>query len=213
MEGKVSRVVVIGAHPDDFEIGAGMRIIHHIRKGDYVVGVLCTDGERGGDPQIRLKEAESSAKSLGLAKLHCFHLPDANLLDLIAVKDMLEKIIEMEKPDVVYTHFRKDTHQDHRTVSKASSIACRRVPVILNYKSPSTIVSEFHPHLFHVGNEEDMRKKEETIKLFKSQLAKYNNLDLRRIKIDASYYASTLQLGENFYAEPFFANHFILNFD
>jgi LmbE family N-acetylglucosaminyl deacetylase len=213
MSRKKSRVVVIGAHPDDFEIGAGMRIMHHTAKKDRVVGILCSDGEKGGDPKERLKEAEASAKILGLNKIYTLHLPDTKIQDLIALKDLLEKIIEKEKPNFVYTHFSEDTHQDHRVVSQASSIACRKVPVILTYKSPSTINSEFHPHLFHIGSEDDFKKKEAAIMAYKSQIAKYNKLDLRRVKIDACYYAASLRLNGKFFAEPFCANHFILNLD
>ncbi|MGC9310391.1 MAG: PIG-L deacetylase family protein [Candidatus Aenigmatarchaeota archaeon] len=211
MGGKSVKVVVIGAHPDDFEIGAGMRIMHHTRRNDEVIGILCSDGEKGGERAIRLKEAEKSAEMLGLKKLYKLHLPDTRVLDLIILKDHIEKIIEKEKPSIVYTHFSEDTHQDHRTVSQASSIACRKVPTILMYKSPSTISSKFNPHLFHVGTPEDFRKKEEAIKVFRSQMAKYNLLELRRIKIDACYYAARLNLDGKFYAEPFCANHFIIN--
>lgn len=213
MEKKKVKVVVIGAHPDDFEIGAAMRIIYHTKRKDNVVGILCSDGEEGGDREVRIKEAEKAAKFLGIKKLHKLHFSDTKFPDMITVKNRIEKIIEKEKPSVVYTHFSEDTHQDHRKVSLASSIACRKIPTILNYKSPSTILSAFHPHLFHVGSEEEFKKKEKVIKLYKSQIAKYNKLDLRRMKLDSSYYAANLHFSERFYAEPFCANHFILNLD
>jgi LmbE family N-acetylglucosaminyl deacetylase len=213
MARKNSKVVVIGAHPDDFEIGAGMRIMHHIGKKDCVVGIICSDGEKGGDPTVRLKESKKSAKSLGIKKMYMLHLPDSNISDLMAIKDQIEKIVEKEKPTIVYTHFKEDTHQDHRIVSQATSIACRKIPVILAYKSPSTITSEFQPHLFHVGTERDFRKKEKIVGLYKSQILKKGRFDLRRIRVEASYYAASLHLKENLYAEPFCANHFILNLD
>jgi len=205
------KIVVIGAHPDDFEIGLGMRLMDHVKKGDYVVGIICSDGEKSGKRKIRLKEAECAAKYIGIKKLYKLHFPDTNFPSLTTVKDRLEKIINKEKPSMVYTHFKEDLHQDHRIVSEASAIACRRVPNILNYKSLSTFHNSFYPHFFHIGSEEDFQKKKELLEIYKSQIERNGIVDLNKMKIDLKFYASFIPSFKDSYAEPFCANHVVLN--
>ncbi len=204
-------VVAIGAHPDDFEIGVGMRLMHHVKTGDKVIGIICSDGEKSGEREIRIKEAECAAKFIGIKKLYKFHFPDTNFPGLTTVKDYIEKIINKEKPLVVYTHFKEDIHQDHRIVSKASTIACRKVLNIFNYKAPSTIHDLFYPHFFHVGSEEDFSKKRKLLEIYKSQIERSGIVDLKKMKIDLKFYASSIPSLENYYAEPFCANHIVLN--
>ncbi len=205
------KVIAIGAHPDDIEIGTAMRLFYHIERQDNVVGIICSDGEKGGKRETRLNEVQHAAKTIGIEELYMLHFPDAHFPDYRNVKDDIEKIISKENPTVVYTHFEEDTHQDHRNVSRASAIACRKVPIILNYKSPSTILTSFFPHLFHVGSEYDFRKKEKILKIYRSQIKKESGPDLEQIEIESRFYASFIRSDKKLYAEPFCANHFILN--
>ena len=119
------KVVVIGAHPDDYEIGAGMRLFHHIEMGDEVIGVICSAGEKAGDYETRIKEAILAAEFIGMKQLYILSFPDTRFPDVYNMKDSLEEIICNENPSVVYTHFPVDRHQDHRATAMASAIASR----------------------------------------------------------------------------------------
>lgn len=210
-ERKNITVVAIGAHPDDIELGAGMRLADHIRTGDRVVGVICTDGEMGGDRGVRVKEAELAAKYLGLDDLHMLHYPDTNLPDFGTLKDSLERIIKEESPWYIYTHNDADTHQDHKAVASAARVAGRRVPNILLYKSPSTSHASIRPHVFHLGSEKDFGEKKKLIGIYRSQLEKPSGLDMRKIELESLFYATVVNVEKVVYAEPFCANHVILN--
>jgi len=206
------KIVVIGAHPDDYEIGAAMRLIHHAAQSDEVVGVICTDGEMGGEKDTRVKEAQSAADFIGIKRVYSLHYPDTHLLEHFnELKDDLEKIIAKENPSVVYLHFPHDRHQDHETVSRASAIACRNVPNILLYKTPSTLLPFFQPHIFHAGSESDFLKKKEALERHKSQVSG-GKIDMERIKIDSRFYCYYAANSPTYpYAEPFCANHIVLN--
>ncbi len=157
---KSKKIVAIGAHPDDNEIGAAMSLTYHAIRGDDVIGIICSDGEQAGDPEVRQKEAQSAADHIGMKKIYMLHHPDTRLYEnFVGSKDDIEKIIIREDPSVAYLPFPSDRHQDHRTTNEAAIIACRNVPNILYYKTPSTILTEFHPHIFHIGSKEDYRKK------------------------------------------------------
>ena len=65
---KIDRVMFIGAHPDDIELGAGGLIYQLIQSGTEVVGIDITDGELTpmGDREIRQRECEAASRILGL---------------------------------------------------------------------------------------------------------------------------------------------------
>lgn len=205
------KVVAIGAHPDDIEIGVGMRLFEHIKNQDYVIGIICSDGEKGGERKTRLKETEQAAEYMGIGKLYTLHFPDTQLPNYETdIKDKIEEIIKKENPLITYTPFEEDRHQDHRTTAKASAIACRKVPTILNYKGPSTIYNTFNPHIFHIGSEKDFQKKRDVLKIHKSQVEKTDGINLEQLEIDSKFYASSVNY-PGLYAEAFCVNHFILN--
>lgn len=64
--------------------------------------------------------------------------------DIIA---SIEQVCTLIEPDRIYTMCGEDHHQDHRTVHEASIIACRHIPQILCYESPSTL-PQFAPQVF-----------------------------------------------------------------
>jgi len=170
------RVLAIGAHPDDIEFGCGGTIMKHAKKGDEVVFIVLSCGEKCGNKDERKKEAEESAKKYG-AKLHVFNFPDTRIPDDHDVIDKIEKVVEEFKPDRVYTHSVKDTHQDHRKTAFATLAAARRgVSEIFAYESPSLYLN-FHPN-YYIDISDFISKKIESLNLFASQNSKeYMKID------------------------------------
>ncbi|MCA1670813.1 MAG: PIG-L family deacetylase [Actinobacteria bacterium] len=59
-------VLVIGAHPDDIELGCGAALLAHRRRGDRVDLLVMTTGGRGPqDARSRVAEQEDAAALLG----------------------------------------------------------------------------------------------------------------------------------------------------
>ena len=60
------RVVSIGAHPDDVELGMGGTLAKHSKRGDEIHIITCTLGIGGtsGDPKAREKEALDAPKDI-----------------------------------------------------------------------------------------------------------------------------------------------------
>jgi LmbE family N-acetylglucosaminyl deacetylase len=207
------KVVVIGAHPDDYELGAGMRLIHHVRRQDDVIGLICSYGERAGDVETRISEAIKAAEFIGMKGIHILGFPDTRFPDVEIIKDRIEEIILSINPAVVYSHFPNDRHQDHRAVALATTIACRKVPSILAYRSPSTDFNLFQPHLFHIGLHDDFIKKRELLQIYRSQMEREQGVRLKQMMLDSRFYGSVVGRYSKLpiYAEPFCANHFVLN--
>lgn len=141
------RVLAIGAHPDDVEIGCGatLALLKKRRHGIYVL--VLTKGEGSGDPGIREKECRESARIIGANRLFIGKLKDTMITDGVETIKEIERVIDLVKPDLVFSHSHKDAHQDHRNTHLASLSAARKSKKILLYESP-TAVREFHPEVF-----------------------------------------------------------------
>ena len=161
-------VMFVGAHPDDIELGAGGALVKHLRKGDKVVYVVLSKGERGGDPREREREVREVINYLGISNYFLFSFPDTRFYEkFIEIKDVLEDLIERFKPDRIYTHSLSDSHQDHRTTAEAVRVAGRRVKQILSFWAPQTY-NNFHPSYF-IDISEFIEEKIRILEMFKSQ--------------------------------------------
>jgi bacillithiol biosynthesis deacetylase BshB1 len=108
-------VLAFGAHPDDIELSAAGTLALLISKQKKVAIVDLTKGELGtrGSATIRDKEAEASAKLLGLSKRININLGDGFFE--IEEKSLL-KIVEQIRyfqPEIVFANAVEDRHPDH----------------------------------------------------------------------------------------------------
>ncbi len=200
------RILVVGAHPDDFELGCAGAIAKHRTKGDLVYGLVLTKGEKGGSPELRIEEGTAAAKVLGLTEIYFADFGDGYVKDDHKTVNFIEDFIKKLNIDRIYTHYPMDRHQDHRKCSLAVSSAARKVPEILLYSGPATHNS-FEPHFFIKLSEEDMRKKMESLNCHKSQVEK-GIVDLRWVEGMAIV---TGALCNTQYAEAFALNHMIVD--
>jgi LmbE family N-acetylglucosaminyl deacetylase len=161
------RVLAIGAHPDDVEIGCGGALAKHQSRGDLLHILTLSLGASGGDVNVRATEARRAAELLG-AKLEFGNLRDAHISESTETIDIIQAAIRELRPTHVYTHSLEDTHQDHRAVHTASMVAARGVPNVYCYQSPSSTV-EFSPNRF-VDITDFIKAKLGAIGAYKSQV-------------------------------------------
>jgi N-acetylglucosamine malate deacetylase 1 len=127
-------VLVIAPHPDDEVIGCGGAIQLRVERGERVAVVFLTSGELGLKSlprreawRIRESEARQAARILGLAKLYFLRQPDWMLGEHVpATARLLSKILETEKPDIIYLPHPKDGHPDHQATLPILRAALRR---------------------------------------------------------------------------------------
>ncbi len=115
------RVLAFGAHPDDIEIGMGGTIARHASAGDRVVMAIAVIPN---NREVRRREAERAAGVLG-AELMILDLPPLELHHTRTVIKKLDQVLDKVAPDVLYTHWNSDSHQDHVAVSMATISAAR----------------------------------------------------------------------------------------
>ena len=107
--------LVIVAHPDDAELSCAGTIIQQIKNGRKVGIVDLTKGEMGtrGTPEIRLQEAETAARIMGLSIRENLELADVYFQnDQPHQLRVIEKIRKY-RPEMIITNALTDRHPDH----------------------------------------------------------------------------------------------------
>lgn len=199
------RTLMVGAHPDDIELGCGGTIAKHLHLKDEIYVIVLTKGESGGHSE-NMQECLNSFSKLGIDSSNVFFgdFGDGYLSDNLEVVSFIEKIINKYNINRVYTHDSNDRHQDHRSCSRAVAAAARKVPQILFFQGPSTLVT-FEPHYFIELSEDDINKKIDALSSYKTQVKK-RIVNLDWIKSLACVNGSMCNTR---YAEAFSVNHII----
>lgn len=140
------KVLAIGAHPDDLEIGCAGTLIKHAQRGDEVYMMVLTDGSAGGEPDVRSREQLEAAKVIGARDVFFGDYVDTRFECHRESIMKIEQIVRQVEPDTVYTHFGEDTHQDHRHIALAVVPAARSVPNLLFFEGLSS--QQFLPTVF-----------------------------------------------------------------
>lgn len=142
------RVLAIGAHPDDLELGCGGTLAKLVDAGHEVHVVVMSNGERGGDATVRPRQARSGAGFLGATETLVLGLTDTQLgaHENEMVEAIEAKILDLE-PHTILTHSLNDQHQDHVAVHLATLRAARFHSSILCFEAPS-VTQAFTPSFF-----------------------------------------------------------------
>jgi LmbE family N-acetylglucosaminyl deacetylase len=150
----VNTVLALGAHPDDLELGCGATLAKLAAAGVVVHAIIFSEGTKGApEGSDRFAESRSALESLAVATVTQHQFEDTRLHErLNELIEVIEQHVRELKPDRVYTMFHLDRHQDHRAVHEASVVACRRVPQILGYETPSSYPN-FTPTVFEPVDE------------------------------------------------------------
>ena len=128
----IRRVLVITAHPDDSEFGAGGTVARLVREGKQVSYCIVTNGNKGsGDrgmtparlAEIRAEEQRNAARVLGVETVDFLGFPDCEVEDTRESRMAVTAAIRRHRPDrliIQNPHRTKNlgaSHRDHRTVA------------------------------------------------------------------------------------------------
>ena len=144
----LQRLLVIGAHSDDIEIGCGGTILTLTRAVpgiavDWVV--LAATGAR--ESEARASAATFLAQA-GSSRVDVHSFRDGFLPYVGAdVKEVFEEMKSRIDPQVVLTHCRDDLHQDHRLVCELTWNTFRN-HLVLEYEIPKVDGDAIRPNVF-----------------------------------------------------------------
>ncbi len=215
---EIKRVMFIGAHPDDIEIGAGGMICQLINCGTEVLGIDITDGELTpmGDREIRARESKAASDILGLNDRYCLDEPNRILQDTVEARTKLAIAIRKFRPDRIITHLEQDAHPDHTAaynITKGAILLARihkielphepwRSGRILKYPCYH-LKTVYNPNILLKLTDEEYEKKMAAIRCYESQFIWHepNQLIFQELEVRMRYYGS--MIGEKF-AEPYY---------
>jgi LmbE family N-acetylglucosaminyl deacetylase len=204
------RIVCIGAHPDDVELGMGGTIAHHVKNNDDVSIILCTLGGVSGDPEKRKRETINASKILGVKDLRILNYPVSKLNKPEAkFSRILKSELDEIKPDRMYTHSPKDFHQVHVGVSKSAIKASENIGQILFFETISSTMPEFFPNAY-CDITKFIKQKIESLKAHQSQRHRfYLKPNVVKSIANTRYVWGKIGPNSRGYAESFYIHRFI----
>lgn len=172
-KGKNLRVLCLGAHSDDIEIGCGGTILRLIREYPdcrihWVVfsalGPRKAEAEHGAASFAGPRNLDA----VGLNEFQDGFMPYQGA----EIKAVFEGLKKHPAPDLIFTHTRKDAHQDHRTLCELTWNTFRN-HFILEYEIPKYDGDLGQPNAYVPLTEEDCASKvHHLIETFQTQRSK-----------------------------------------
>ncbi len=167
------RVLFIGAHPDDIELGAGALIAHIVQQAE-ILCVTLSDNQKNPELKNLVQEHYSSMRVLGLLEKNVILGPFDTRLFQSYRQEILEYLIGLRRefqPEIVFTHTRADLHQDHSTVTEETLRAFRGTTVLGFDVLRSSY--GFFPNFLTEVTEDDVQKKLDALAEYKTYASKY----------------------------------------
>ncbi len=157
--GSAPKLLLLGAHSDDIEIGAGGTVLRLLRRyPDASVHWVVFSAD-----QQRASEAKASADLfLGAALEREVVIKDFRdgyfPFDGAEIKDQFELLKSRIDPDLIFTHSHEDAHQDHRTICSFTWNTFRQ-QAILEYEIPKWDGDLGRPNLYVPLNQDACEEK------------------------------------------------------
>ncbi|MFW5761003.1 MAG: PIG-L deacetylase family protein [Cyclobacteriaceae bacterium] len=133
---KPLKILALGAHCDDIEIGAGGTILsilerYEVEAVKWVVFTSTSQRKQEAQQSAELFLEKGGNKSIVIKDYRDGFLP----YSAYEIKDYFETLKREINPDLIFTHYRDDRHQDHRLVSDLTWNTWRN-HFILEYEIP-----------------------------------------------------------------------------
>jgi LmbE family N-acetylglucosaminyl deacetylase len=130
------KIMCLGAHADDIEIGCGGTLLQllSLRRSVEFVWVVFSSGserEREARTSAALFLEQAERKDIIVRDFRDGFFP----YDGAKIKGFFEELKSRVSPDLIFTHYRDDRHQDHRTISDLTWNTWRN-HLILEYEIP-----------------------------------------------------------------------------
>jgi len=167
------RVLFLGAHPDDIELGCGA-LLHHIVKHTDVLCVTLSDNQKNPDLQSVKEEHFESMAVLGVPEEKIILGPFTTRVFPESRQEILEYFLKLRSefgPDLIFVHSKQDVHQDHLTMTDEALRAFRGITV-LGFDVVRSSYG-FFPHFLVEVTEADVNKKIEALSKYETYRDRY----------------------------------------
>ena len=164
------KVNFLGAHSDDIEIGCGgtiLRLIREYPEIEVTWVVFSALGERGSEAR---KSADEFLRDVQRKQVIVHEFRDGYFpYHAAEIKDIFEQLKNTTQPDVIFTHYRQDLHQDHRVLNELTWNTWRD-HFILEYEIPKYDGDLGAPSFFvHLDKQVCDQKTDALMRFFQTQ--------------------------------------------
>ncbi len=167
------RVLFLGAHPDDIELGCGA-LLHHIAPHTEVLCVTLSDNQKNPDLQNVKAEHYQAMAVLGVPEDKIILGPFITRVFHEARQEILEYFLKLRRefsPDLIFVHSRQDVHQDHLTMTDEALRAFRGI-TLLGFDVVRSSYG-FFPHFLVEVTEANVNKKIEALSKYETYRDRY----------------------------------------
>jgi LmbE family N-acetylglucosaminyl deacetylase len=154
-------VLCLGAHCDDIDIGCGGTLMELQRRHPglrFEWIVFSGDATREAETRAAAARLLGDACRVDVRRFPCSYFP----YEGAQIKDAFESIKEQVDPDLIFSHFLADRHQDHRVIGELTWNTFRN-HTILEYELVKFEGDLAHPNLYVPLAEDLVRRKVETL--------------------------------------------------
>jgi len=126
------RVLFLGAHPDDIELGCGA-LIHHMAGSSELLCVTLSDNQENLLLEKVVDEHYKSMALLGVPREDIRLGPFTTRIFQDSRQEILEYFLKLRadfQPDIIFVHSRADVHQDHNTMTDEALRAFRGITLL-----------------------------------------------------------------------------------
>jgi LmbE family N-acetylglucosaminyl deacetylase len=204
---QVRRLLCVGAHSDDIEIGAGATIMRIVRENPDVAVTWCVlSGNETRHEEARRAAAQVLGKDVKPTILLSRFVDSRFPAQREEIKEFFERNLKSADPDLILTHRRDDAHQDHRLVNELTWNTYRSHQ-IWEYEIPKWDGDLMQPNLYVPVEPQDVDAKVAVLRdVFSSQRNKH--------WFDEETFRGLMRIrgleSNTRYSEAFFARKFVV---
>ncbi len=167
------RVLFLGAHPDDIELGCGA-LLHHISSKTKVLCVTLSDNQKNPALKKVVKEHYAAMAVLGVKREEILLGEFTTRTFQDQRQEILEYFLKLRRefqPDLIFVHSKQDIHQDHNVMTDEALRAFRGISVL----GFDVIRSSygFFPHFLVEVDEPDVSAKVEALRQYDTYADRY----------------------------------------
>lgn len=167
------RLLFLGAHPDDIELGCGA-LIHNVGGKSEMLCVTLSDNQKNPLLKNVVEEHHRSMAELGVPRESVVLRDFTTRLFHDSRQEILEYFLKLRKdfkPDIIFVHSKQDIHQDHNTMTEEALRAFRGITVLGFDVVRSSY--NFFPHFLVEVSEEDANAKVRALAQYETYADKY----------------------------------------
>ncbi len=179
-----NNILIIGAHYDDAELGAGGTAAKLAEQGKRVYKLTLTNNETDFkqygikvDSDSSVLSSAAACKILGIDEITDFSPAQCNELEYSKeMMQQIEAIVFEKKIDTVFMHFRFDINQDHMAAYKLCLTAARHCKNLFAYQSNNYICEQVYNPTYFIDISKQIEKKKLALGVYGKEHNRFNRL-------------------------------------